>query len=60
MTATVFLTPQEFRRFVGLLETARQDRVVLTSSENAELVRLSEKASDFEHRDAEEALDVND
>jgi len=60
MTATLFLTPQEFRRFVGFLATARQDRAILTSGERAELVRLSEKASDFEHRDAEEELDQND
>ena len=60
MTADTFLTTREFRRFVALLSGSRSRGDLLTSAESCELIRLSEKASDFEHRDAEEELDKND
>jgi hypothetical protein len=57
---TTFLTKHEYTELLGLTASAIEDRAALTTHDRARLVTLTEKASESDMDDINEALDDND
>ena len=60
MIVTTFLTKREYTELLGLTASARADRESLATCDRARLVTLTEKASQCDLDDVNEALDNND
>ena len=56
---TSFLTMAELRELIGLTASAKLDAAALCAHERSRLVALTEKASDYDLDEVNEALDQN-